>query len=129
MTTYPDIDLRKWRSNVRKEYDWFVVMEDCQIPGWDIVIKKGFTTDFASVPQWLWWLIPPHGKAAMASTVHDWLYQKPDTHTMTRDIVDIFWLILMIEDGVPLWQAYTMYYFVRWFGAGVWKKYRKDNIT
>ncbi|WP_420153674.1 DUF1353 domain-containing protein, partial [Siphonobacter sp.] len=36
----------------------------------------GFKSDFASIPRLLWWLIPPHGLAALPSVKHDYLYDE-----------------------------------------------------
>lgn len=119
MTIYPDIILVKNAS----KYDRFEVAEDCALGG--ILIPKGFVTDFASVPQMVWWLIPPHGKASMPSIVHDFMYQTPSAHLLTRRQVDDIWFVLMKKSGVPTWQRYVMYLFVRALGLGVWKKYRK----
>lgn len=118
MTTYPRILLCKHSG----KYDWFEVVEDCAFGL--LLITQGFTTDFASVPQAIWWLIPPHGMAAMPSVVHDFAYQTPNAHNLTRKQVDVIWLELMQKAGVPKWQRLTMYSFVRAFGSGVWKKYR-----
>ena len=118
MTIYPEILLVKDTG----KYDWYRVVQDCAVG--PILIQAGFTTDFASVPQALWWLIPPHGKAAMPSIVHDYLYQVPQSHNLTRAQVDYHWLRLMQKAGVSVWQRWLMYGFVRVLGGGVWKKYR-----
>lgn len=120
MTLYPRIVLVKSHAY----YDWYEVVEDCAVG--PILIEAGFTTDFASVPQVLWWLIPPHGKGAMPSIVHDYLYQVPWAHELTRRQVDDHWLELLKKAGVSRWQRGLMYEFVRAFGVGVWKKYRKN---
>jgi hypothetical protein len=37
----------------------------------DVVkVRKGFKTDFASVPRVLWWLCPPLGRYSKATVVH-----------------------------------------------------------
>jgi len=122
MTTYPHILLVKHSG----KYDWFEIAEDCAFGS--VLIAEGFTTDFASVPQSVWWLIPPHGLAAMPSIVHDYMYQVPSSHPLTRKQVDGIWLELMQKSGVPKWQRYTMYAFVRAFGGGVWKRYRSKTL-
>lgn len=124
MKKYPEIEVRKSTQH----YDWYEVIETCLFYYPVIRIRKGFLTDYASVPQLLWWLIPPHGRAANASIWHDWMYQQPKDHNLSRREVDATWLRLMLEDNVPTLQAYAMYYMVRWFGNGVWKKYRNDLL-
>ena len=119
MTHYPEILLRKSSG----KYDWYEVVEDCL---WnDVVIPKGFNTDFASVPQVFWAIIPPHGKAAVASVVHDYLYQHQSRHSYTRAQTDNIWIDLMKQSGVPTLQRYTMYSYVRALGWINWKKFQK----
>jgi|14BtaG_2_1085337.scaffolds.fasta_scaffold96122_2 hypothetical protein len=38
------------------------------------ILPKGFRTDFASVPKFLWGLLPPYGTDIMAFLIHDYLY-------------------------------------------------------
>jgi len=40
-----------------------------------LMAPKGFVTNLASVPRWLWWLIPPDGIFMVASIFHDFFYQ------------------------------------------------------
>lgn len=39
-----------------------------------IEVPAGFVTDFATVPRVFWILLPPDGKYARASSIHDYLY-------------------------------------------------------
>jgi len=41
------------------------------------IIPKGTTTDGASIPRWLWWLIgsPMDSRLAEAAMLHDWEYR------------------------------------------------------
>lgn len=118
MTTYPHILL----SKSDEKYDWYQVEEDCVFG--PILIPKGFSTDFASVPQAFWWLIPPHGRAAMPSVWHDYLYQWTQ-HDMTRFQVDSMWLMMLQKSGVPGWQRRLMYAYVRVLGWRNWNKFRR----
>ena len=38
------------------------------------VVPAGFTTDFASVPQSLTWLVPRYGRYTKAAILHDYLW-------------------------------------------------------
>lgn len=43
------------------------------------IIKRGFITDGATVPWFLWWLFPPLGKYARAAALHVagmWAYEQ-----------------------------------------------------
>ena len=51
-----------------------------------IDVPAGFETDGASVPRWLWWLLPTWGSYSRAAAVHDYI-------------------IGCIEDGAPLIHA------------------------
>jgi len=120
MTHYPEIRLKK----SQKKYDWYEVIEDCLCS--DIVITKGFTTDFASVPQAFWALIPPHGLAAMPSVVHDYIYQHRND-VLSRREADTIWLQLMKQASVPRWQRYTMYAYVRLLGWRNWQRFKRNS--
>jgi hypothetical protein len=37
------------------------------------IVPKGFVSDFATVPKFLWWLFGPTGKYTAAAILHDWL--------------------------------------------------------
>jgi Protein of unknown function (DUF1353) len=41
---------------------------------YEIVITKGFVTDFASVPRPLWWVFPQWEIYGHAALLHDFLY-------------------------------------------------------
>jgi len=100
-------------------------VEACQAG--DIVVPEGFVTDFASIPQALWWLLPPYGRAANAAILHDYryvycTYADTTTRRRARMLTDLYFYRDMIADGVPQWQAWLMYQAVRWFGRKHWTK-------
>lgn len=101
------------------KYDWWEVAEPFTFSfgGELITIPAGYTSDFASVPRLLWWLIPPHGMSAEASIIHDFLY---DNRIGNRDDVDMFFFACLLE-VVPIWQAKLMYRIVRTFAASWWR--------
>lgn len=122
LTTYPDIQVQKcfegkpdwWKVTVRAKVR-------CELHAYGrIFIPAGYVSDFASVPQVLWWLIPPHGRTAPACIVHDYLYEHKPVNA-TRKQVDVFWLRLLKQSGVPTWQVWTMYIYVRALGWYTWK--------
>lgn len=125
ITRYPDIRLRKYQGG---KADWWEVTDRvrvvCKLHRYGrFIIEVGFISDFASALQLLWWLIPPHGRTAMACIVHDYLYEKNPVNATRRE-VDRFWLELLKKSGVPKWQVWLMYYYVRALGWYNWKKYR-----
>lgn len=84
----------------------------------DIFIPKGFHTDLASIPKFLWSILPPFGNYTVAAVVHDYLYK---TGLYTRKTADKIFAELMKEDNVPKWKCTTFYYAVRIFGKKHYK--------
>jgi len=98
---------------------WWVLLEDVQYNGF--TVPKGFTTDFASTPRFLWWLLPPYGRYAAAAIVHDWLYH--ECHTFCKGDrwkADRVFLEAMGSLGVLLGVRYAMWAAVRMFGWAAW---------
>lgn len=113
MTEYPVIHLKK----SDEKYDWFELIDDCKFQ--EITIPKGYTTDFASVPQVFWGIIPPHCKAAMPSIIHDFTCEYG---IYARKKCDQIFLELLRKSGVTFWQRSLMYAYVRLFG---WIRYNR----
>lgn len=80
-------------------------------------VPRGFVTDFASVPQFLWSWLPYWGKYGKAAIIHDYIYQ---THCKTRKEADLIFREAMIVAGTPRWKAQLMYLGVHWFGWIAW---------
>ena len=96
-------------------------------------VAAGFSTDLASVPRLLWWLIPPLGLYQRAAVIHDYLYREqpcvwmPLDETSSghfpisrKDADGIFYRI-MKEEGVWTPKAWIMWKAVSWFGWISWK--------
>lgn len=88
------------------------------IRGLCFTVPAGFVTDFASVPQFLWWIIPPWGPYCGAALVHDYLYSK---QLYSRRIADAVFLELMKDAGVPWWKRTVMWLGVRLGGGRRYK--------
>lgn len=120
MTDYPDFHFRKYPSADGGD-DWYVTLEDCQIPLLGFMVPANYVTDFASVPRLLWSIFSPYGRAANPSILHDWMYtNKPLSayygDKVARYIADNLFYENLIGAGVKKWQAKCMYLGVRWFG-------------
>lgn len=87
------------------------------VDGTTILIPEGYASDFASIPRIFWTLIPPHGRTAEASVLHDYLY---DTRTGSRLDADLLFY-RCIEPVVPKWQSLMMFLSVRLFGKKWWE--------
>lgn len=86
-----------------------------------VFVPGGFETDLASVPRFLWTLIPPFGKHSQAAVIHDFLYKMRKDITFTgpkrsRKECDQIFLDAMKALDVPMWKRQTMYRAVRAFG-------------
>jgi hypothetical protein len=81
---------------------------------WKGVVPRHFITDFASVPQIFWNILPPTGPYGPAAVVHDFLYR---TAAVTRADADWTFREAMELLGVGWWVRQTMYSAVRTFGA------------
>lgn len=88
-------------------------------------VPVGFTTDFATVPRFLYWLVSPYGAYTRAAVLHDWLlvslaewWESPDVDITkppanSRDTDGIFRRVM--EDlGVPWAKRWSMWTAVRW---------------
>lgn len=82
-------------------------------------IPRGFQTDLASVPRFLWSIpgFSPMDVNARAALVHDVIYQQQQ---VDREIADALFLSIMRADGVSLPVRTLMYLAVRAFGGSAW---------
>jgi len=83
-----------------------------------ITVPVGYETDFASVPQLFWNIVPPVGKYTIAAVVHDYLY---DAKLFTKAETDSIFYDLMRKRGVGKFTAGILYAAVRTFGFMAWR--------
>ncbi len=97
----------------------------------ELEVHVGFVTDFASIPQPMWWLIAPSGRHTRAAVLHDWLYaHRPivtrrragGTSRVTRSESDREFHRAMYATGVPRWRCLVMHVAVRLAGWLVWRR-------
>lgn len=105
-----------------------------------IALPAGTLTDGASVPRFLWSLIPPTGRHFAAAILHDDLYRR-NCFGLVQKLVKGEWVMITPHEDilidprrfadelfrdvmeyfqVPAWKRAAMYRAVRWFG---WKAY------
>lgn len=84
-----------------------------------ITVPDGFVTDFASIPQALWNVLPPIGGYDEAAVVHDYLYSK-FTNDMDRSTADHVLDEAMCVLGVSAWKRKLIYAGVRVGGWHAW---------
>lgn len=78
------------------------------------VIKAGYTTDFATVPRCVVWLIPRFGRYTLAAILHDWLIDNLPSNRFTSRDVDGLFRRVMRELDVPPLRRWLMWCGVRW---------------
>ena len=109
----PMSDGRNWK--LRQSFSYHVGSRNSRFV---VKVPKGFVTDFASVPQFLWFWIPYWGKYGKAAVIHDRLYQ---THETERSIADAIFYEAMLVGGTKKWKARLMYFGVRIVGWLAWR--------
>ncbi len=88
-----------------------------------ISVPKGFVTDLASTPKFLWFIFEPFNKNYMEpSIVHDFLYNKKSSHKFNRKEADKIFLQLMKEYGANKLKRNLIYLGARLFGSTHYKK-------
>lgn len=88
-------------------------------PGGELIkVPVGFITDFASVPQALWAILPPFGRYTAAAILHDFEYWR---QSRPRVDADRIFLEAMIELNVRRWKRASMHRAVRVFGNRPWR--------
>ncbi|MEE4290656.1 MAG: DUF1353 domain-containing protein [Cycloclasticus sp.] len=105
-----------------KDKDWRVISALAYMTSNDelIVVKKGFITDYASIPKLLLSIFGrPSGKMVEPSVLHDFLYQAKTKYT--RKESDLIFLEALKGKGINWFKRRAMYYGVRIGGGSSWK--------
>ena len=90
-------------------------------------VKRGFTTDFASVPRIFTWLIPKYGRYTQAAVLHDHLCVESHAGRFARHDADGIFRRSMRELGVGFLRRWLMWVAVR-FGGG-WKAFWRTSVV
>ena len=88
-------------------------------------VPKGFVTDLASIPSYLWPIMTKTGRYGNAAIYHDWLYVEQPCDRATADLVfDRALKDMGVDDATRqiMWAA------VRIFGGAGWKNHAQDKI-
>jgi hypothetical protein len=90
------------------------------VPGVGVItVPHGFVSDWASIPQELWAILPPWGRYGPASVPHDWGYWE---QTLTRLQCDNVLKEASLALGVEEKVVETIYNAVRLFGDASWQR-------
>jgi len=122
-------------NNLRPVFPNFWILEDDLVyQGKDeaFTVPKDFVTDFATVPQFLQWIIPRTGSWNRAVIVHDYFCDRlagdvvwEENYPNSRDADGIFRRILR-EEGVPFVKRWLIWTGVRW--GALFNKSRRPGI-
>ncbi|EEP1514396.1 DUF1353 domain-containing protein [Salmonella enterica] len=107
----------RWR--VYEPFEFYLSDDNSDV----IEVPAGFVTDLATIPRIFWAFMPPDGKYAKAAIIHDYLY---DNALRTKQEADRIFLDGMKVPGVPRWKRTIMYWTVRLFG---WGNYRRQQTA
>lgn len=107
--------------------DFMFYLDEKDMESETILVRRGFTTDFASIPRPLWWLYPPYdpvyGKAAV---LHDALYA---AHVYERAKCDELFRLGSKILGCSLFTRNVMYAAVRTCGGPIYDGKTKDQLS
>ena len=119
LTVSPLPDGKSWV--LRKPFGYDVGFEDS---GETIEVPAGFTTDFASIPRFLWSILPCWGKYGNAAVIHDYCYWE---QKYTRKRADEIFREAMGVLRVNRIKIKLLYWMVRLFGWIQWREKKKDK--
>lgn len=113
------------KRNVNEDNSWIVqepLLWECE--KYQIVVKKGFDFDFASIPKIITNILPKNGQEYdRAACLHDALYA---SQWLPKKVCDKIFYDAMIADRVNKAKARSMHLAVKWFGSSA---YKNDNKT
>lgn len=114
-------DGRKWRL-----FHQFTYHIGSRYSQKTITVPEGFVTDFASIPKFIFWVLPWWAKFNKASVLHDWLYQE---HILTRAEADLAFyeamLVAFRHHRTGPFVAWLEYWAVRLFGWMAWPRRKR----
>jgi hypothetical protein len=89
-------------------------------------VPRGFVTDLASVPFFLWAVLQKTGRYGNAAIYHDYLYWQ---QTCTREVADRVLDRAMIEMGVDPVTRNLIWAGVRVFGGSAWEENAAEKAS
>lgn len=111
------------------DQDWWIVYQNI---GWvpdvgeenvvRVDVPRGFVTDLASIPRFLWAVLNKVGLYGNAAIFHDWLYWQ---QTCSREVADQVFDRAMYDMGVDAATRRSIWSAVRVFGVFSWKSNAK----
>lgn len=127
-----DNPVKKSRVYGSNNINTYILLEDLKIElsnKQTILIPKRYIWDLASVPRFLWALVPPDSDAELSFVIHDYLYQHHVELNITFEFANTEMLIWSkVTNGtsskisIRNLDNYARYYAVKFFGRGVFNK-------
>lgn len=107
--------------------EWQLVSDFVMISRkYHITVRKGFQTDFASIPRLLWILYPPWGSSYIkGSVIHDALY---GCQLISRYDADLILYEAMRISKANKFRCYAFFYSLRLFGGFAWRSKSSRRI-
>ena len=90
--------------------------------GRTLTVGRGFKSDGASVPRFLWSTVSPaiDPRTLRAAIVHDYLYRTTPPGWTRKEADELFYDFCR-EDGLSWWASQKAYWGIRLFGGSSWK--------
>ena len=124
-----ELDVEYLGSPASHRAGWWKLKSDFSYRASDlsITVPAGFCTDFASIPQVVWDILPPTGNYAEAAVIHDFLYYQQGylpPLKLSRAKCDGVLLAAMLALGVGRVTRSIIYTAVRIGGWTAWRSRR-----
>ena len=94
--------------------------------GREVVVPKGFVTDFASIPRLFWSILRPDGEYTYPAIIHDYLYWMQDRPRQEAD--DVF-RSAMGDFSIDAPTANSIYLAVRAGGQSAWDTNHRLRVS
>lgn len=119
----PDFGLRERCLRDTGDDRWRVVRGLVWDDGWvRIEVEPGWTTDLASVPRVLQWLLPKR-ELDVAALFHDDGFRR----SYSKDVSDALLRMIAQGTGVAWWKAGLARRGLRWLGWPAWLRHKIKN--
>lgn len=138
------LDTREVAEGVHEVLSDFICYLHTDTSTYQVIVPKGFITDFASVPRIPFAYLLFGSMGNYAAVLHDGLYNASDLVKTTdydterpyiydRAFADTAFYLGLIERKIPAWKAKMMYWGVRWKGGQFYKakpnEWQRDYAT
>ena len=115
--------------------DIWILKEPYTNRQFNIPIPKGYRTNLASTPRFLWFFAASYELSEAAALVHDWLYDHAGItvsiggveRIVKKSEADKIFRRIMRREGVPAWRRFPAYWAVRIFAGWAWRICAKRN--